>query len=305
MENEKKEHISVMLNEVLNYLKPQDDDVILDCTFGAGGYTKAILNKCNCNVIGIDRDDNVTKFVDEIKKEYKDRFKFYNVKFSEIKNIIKENSLNGLVLDLGVSSMQLDNANRGFSFNKEGSLKMTMGKNDIDAYTVVNEYNEKNIANIIYNFGEEQKSKIIAKNIIKYRKHKKIETTIELANIVRSCFKIKKTKIDNATKTFQALRIFVNDELNELRAILNDSISLLKNGGRIVVVSFHSLEDKIVKEFFNEYGDIKLKKINKYKEEKQKTIFSIMTKKPIVVSEIEIINNKRSRSAKLRGAIKC
>ena len=301
----KVEHISVMLNEVLTYLQPHDGDVILDATFGAGGYTKAILNSSNCKVIATDRDENVLKFANDIKNIYNDRFEFYNLKFSEIKNVLKENSLDGIVLDLGVSSMQLDNANRGFSFNKEAELKMTMGKNDINAYDIINNYDEKNIADIIYNYGEEVKSRVIAKKIIEYRKNKNIETTTELANIVRSCFPNKKTKIDYATKTFQAIRIFVNDELNELQTILNDSIKLLKSNGRLVIVSFHSLEDRIVKNFFNKNGDTKLEKINKYKDEKIKTIFKIITKKPVMVSEFEILKNNRSRSAKLRGAIKC
>ena len=301
----KKEHISVMLNEVLNYLKPKNGDVILDGTFGAGGYTRAILESCNCNVIGTDRDETVLKFVDGVKNDFKDRFEFYNVKFSEIKNVVEENSLDAIVLDLGVSSMQLDNGNRGFSFNKEAPLTMTMGRNNITAYDVVNDYDEKNIADIIYNFGEEVKSRAIAKKIIEYRKNKAIETTTELADIVRSCFPNKYTKIDFATKTFQAIRIFVNDELKELETILNDSVKLLKSGGRLVVVSFHSLEDRIVKDFLNDNGDCKLLKVNKYKEVQKETLFKVLTKKPVIVSSVEVDKNRRARSAKLRGAVRC
>ena len=303
-----KDHISVMLNEVINCLNPKDGDIILDGTFGAGGYSEAILNAANCKVIAIDRDENAIKFAELLKNKYGDRFEFFNTKFSSVKNVVEENSLNGLVLDLGVSSMQLDNGDRGFSFNKEAPLKMTMGLNDISAYDVVNNYDENTLANIIYNYGEEVKSRVIAKKIIEYRKHKKIETTIELANIVRSCFPIKKTKIDYATKTFQAIRIFVNDELIELKTILNDSIKLLKSGGRLVVVSFHSLEDRVVKQFFNTYGNIKHDKINKYNKEviaENSSVFNIIDKKPIMVSEEEINKNIRSRSAKLRWGIKC
>lgn len=301
----KKEHISVMLNEVLNYLKPKNGDVILDGTFGAGGYTRAILESCNCKVIGTDRDETVLKFVDGVKNDFKDRFEFYNVKFSEIKNVVEENSLDAIVLDLGASSMQLDNGNRGFSFNKEAPLIMTMGRNNITAYDVVNDYDEKNIADIIYNFGEEVKSRAIAKKIIEYRKNKAIETTTELADIVRSCFPNKYTKIDFATKTFQAIRIFVNDELKELETILNDSVKLLKSGGRLVVVSFHSLEDRIVKDFLNDNGDCKLLKVNKYKEVQKETLFKVLTKKPVIVSSVEVDKNRRARSAKLRGAVRC
>ena len=300
-----KPHISVMLNEVIEVLKPEDNQVILDATFGAGGYTKKILDSCNCKVIGTDRDISVEKFANEVKEKYQDRFTFYNLKFSEILDKLGENSINSIVLDLGVSSMQLDNSDRGFSFNKEAPLKMTMGKNDISAYDVVNDYEEYNIANIIYNFGEEVKSRIIAKKIVEYRKHKKIETTTELSQIINSCFPQKYYKINPATKTFQAIRIFVNDELNELKKILNDSISLLKSEGKLIVITFHSLEDRIVKDFLKANSDMNFGKINKYKEEKQFSYFKVLDKKPIIVSEQEARNNTRARSAKLRWAIKC
>lgn len=298
-------HISVMLKEVLEILQPKDGEIILDGTFGAGGYTKAILNTCNCKVIGTDRDITVKKFADDIKNQYQNRFEFYNLKFSEIKNIINENSLDGIVLDLGISSMQVDNGDRGFSFNKDAPLAMTMGKNDINAYDIINNYAEENIANIIYNYGEEVKSRQIAKKIVDYRKNKPIETTMELAEIVNSCFPKTFKKINNATKTFQAIRIFVNQELIELQTILQDSIKLLKTGGRLVIVSFNSLEDRIIKDFFKDNSELCLKKQNKYKDEEIKTIFKSLTKKPIIVSEDEVKNNVRSRSAKLRGVIKC
>jgi 16S rRNA (cytosine1402-N4)-methyltransferase len=302
---DKKSHIPVMINEVLDCLGPRDGEIFLDATFGAGGYAKAILDRADCSVIASDRDENVLEFADEIKNKYGNRFNFHALKFSEVKNVIGDDSLDGLVLDLGVSSMQLDDADRGFSFSKDSALKMTMGRNDITAFDIINQYGEKNIADIIYNYGEEVKSRVIAKKIVEYRRKKRIETTVELANIVRSCFASKKTNIDNATKTFQALRIFVNDELNELITILNDSIKMLKSGGRIVVVSFHSLEDRIAKDFFNKYGDVKTNKINKYREEEKETTFKVITKKPLIASANEVEINRRSRSAKLRSAIKC
>jgi 16S rRNA (cytosine1402-N4)-methyltransferase len=299
-------HKSVMLEEVLKYLQPKDGETILDATFGAGGYTRAILATGKCNVIGSDRDENVVKFADEIKKEYEKRFSFHNVKFSEIPFVIADNSLDGIVLDLGVSSMQLDVDNRGFSFNKDAPLNMSMGKSDCTAFELVNECDKYTIANMLYEYGDETNSRAIAEKIVQLRKIKPIETTVELANIVRSCFPAhKKGKIDNATKTFQALRIVVNDELEELKVMLNSSINLLKSGGRLIVVSFHSLEDGMVKKFFNENSDSKTKKINKYKEESKKTIFKILTKHPIAVSQEEANENRRARSAKLRGAIKC
>lgn len=292
-----------MLKEVLDSLSPKDGEIFLDGTFGAGGYTKAILDSCNCKVISTDRDENVKVFADDVKAKYGDRFNFFNIKFSEIASNFKKNSFDGIVLDLGVSSMQLDNANRGFSFNKEAKLTMTMGRNNLTAYDVVNDFKEDEIIDILYNYGDETKSRLIARKIIDYRKNKKIETTTELANIVKSCFGEKPFKINPATKTFQAIRIYVNDELNELKSILSDSGNLLKDGGRLVVVTFHSLEDGIVKEFFRR--NIDCEKVNKFgKTKEKKFIFKEICKNPVVVSEEEVVNNPRSRSAKLRWGIK-
>lgn len=258
-------HIPVMLEEVLTQLNPKTGDRILDGTFGAGGYSRLILERCaGCEVIAIDRDPSVTEFADILSKKYASRFTFHNSKFSEVENFIEKNSLDGIVLDLGVSSMQLDEASRGFSFSKEAKLAMTMGKNDFSAYDVVNSCSEANLISIIGEYGEESRARMIAKRIVSYRKFKPIETTTELASIVHSCF-ARKQKIDNATKTFQALRIFVNDELNELQKMLRSSISLLRSGGRLVVVTFHSLEDRIVKNFLMDVGDARKSKVNKYK----------------------------------------
>lgn len=305
--NKKYPHIPVMLNEVLEYLKPNDNEIFLDGTFGAGGYSRAILESSNCELVSTDRDEHVKFFADELKEEYQNRFNFLNIKFSEIKDHIKNNYLDGIVLDLGVSSMQLDNLDRGFSFNKESDLTMTMGKNNITAYDIVNYFKEKEIAEILYKYGEEHNSYAIAEKICKARKNKKIKTTVELANLIRECFAAPRFKIDMATKTFQAIRIFVNDELNELETLLRDSIDLLKKGGRLIIVTFHSLEDRIVKNFFNKFGDAKHIKVNKYKNDQieEKNIFRILTKKPLIVSKMESRKNIRSRSAKLRGAIKC
>jgi 16S rRNA (cytosine1402-N4)-methyltransferase len=295
-----------MVKEVLDSLDPRDNEVIMDGTFGAGGHSSAILERnSSCRVIGIDRDETVRKFADKIKLEYGNRFTFYNVKFSEIKNVVESNSLNGIILDLGVSSMQLDNTDRGFSFGREGKLLMTMGRNGITAYDVINSFSQEKIASIIYNFGDEVKSRAIAEKIVKYRKLKTIETTTELAALVKSCF-ARRGRIDNATKTFQAIRIFVNDELGELETILKYSIDLLKKNGRIAVITFNSLEDRIVKKFFSASGNMKNRKIDKYGlNESDSYIFDIPRKKPIVASDAEIYRNIRSRSAKLRWAIKC
>jgi 16S rRNA (cytosine1402-N4)-methyltransferase len=300
-----------MLEEVLFIMDPRDGDFILDGTFGAGGYTAALLARNNsCRVVGIDRDENVLEFAEDIKNTYGDRFKFYNIKFSDVSSVLRDGSLDGLVLDLGVSSMQLENGQRGFSFDREAGLLMTMGGNSLNAYDVVNVFSEKKIASIISEYGDELRSRAIARKIFEHRKLKPIETTIELAGVVRSCF-WKRGKIDNATRTFQAIRIFVNDELEELRTILRNSINLLKSGGRLVVVSFNSLEDRIVKRFFIENGNIRSKKNNKYGIDAPKSsveetaVFNVGSKKPMLPSGAEILRNPRSRSAKLRWGIKC
>jgi 16S rRNA (cytosine1402-N4)-methyltransferase len=286
-------HKSVLLSEVLHYLKPQDNETYLDCTFGAGGYTKAILQAAKCHVIGIDRDITTKQFADEINT---DRFKYYNMKFSEIDKLMA--TFDGIVMDIGVSSMQIDSADRGFSFQKDAPLDMRMGNNKISAYDIINRGGEGNLADIIYRYGDEVKARHIAKKIVQNRP---INTTFELANIVRSFYPRKIGKIDSATKTFQAIRIAVNDELGELEKVLELSKTLLKPGGRLIVVSFHALEDKIVKNFMNML--VIKEKHDKYKN--RQCSFELLTKKPVVPTNWEIADNIRSRSAKLRGIKKC
>lgn len=297
-------HVPVMLNEVIEYLKPSDDKIYVDCTFGAGGYARKILEGANCKLIGLDRDVSVKIFADDVKNQFRDRFEFYNTKYSDIEKVLNGRKVDGIVLDVGVSSMQIDNADRGFSFQKNSKLDMRMGENSISAYEVVNNYTEEELANIIYNYGDEVKSRHIAKKIVETRKNKPIETTFELADIVRSFYPVRKGKIDPATKTFQAIRIAVNDELNELKKILDISKSILNKDGRLVVVCFHSLEDKIVKDFIKEETN-KGKKNDKYSNKKDESDFELLTKKAVMPSNIEVKNNIRSRSAKLRALRKC
>ena len=297
-------HIPVMLKEVLDYLKPRDGEVFLDCTFGAGGYTKGILDFANSRVIAVDRDSSVEQFANRIRDEFKERFEFYNVKYSDVESILNGRKVDGIVLDIGVSSMQLDNAERGFSFQKNSRLDMRMGSDEISAYDVVNKTEEKELANIIYNYGDEVKSRHIAKRIVEQRKIKPIETTFELADIVRSFYVGKKGKIDPATKTFQAIRIAVNDELNELKKILELSKKILKKGGRLVVVSFHSLEDKIVKDFIKNETN-KGEKKDKYSKNDKSYEFELLTNSAVSPSDFEVKNNIRARSAKLRALVKC
>lgn len=297
-------HIPVMLNEVLEYLNPKDDEIFVDCTFGAGGYARKILEKANCKLIGIDRDESVKIFADDVKIKFGDRFEFYNDKYSNIEKILDNRKVDGIVLDVGVSSMQVDNCDRGFSFQKNSRLDMRMGNNSISAYEIINNTPEEELANIIYNYGDEVKSRHIAKKIVELRKIKPIETTFELADIVRSFYICKKGKIDPATKTFQAIRIAVNDELNELRKILEISKKVLNKDGRLVVVCFHSLEDKIVKDFVKQETN-KGKKNDKYSKNIIKADFELLTKKAITPNNREVQNNIRSRSAKLRALKKC
>ncbi|MDR3078672.1 MAG: 16S rRNA (cytosine(1402)-N(4))-methyltransferase RsmH [Rickettsiales bacterium] len=310
MQNEKiLGHSPVMLEEVLAILAPGDGELLLDATFGAGGYTKALLDaNDSCRVVALDRDENVREFARDVKNTYGDRFEFHNILFSEASSLLGGGSLAGLVLDLGVSSMQLEDGRRGFSFAREASLLMTMGKNSLTAYDVVNGFGEEELASLIYSYGEEPRSRVIARRIVSRRKLKTLETTLELATLVRGCFR-GRGKIDNATRVFQAIRIFVNDELEELRKILRDSLDLLGKGGRLVAVSFNSLEDRIVKRFFTENGNLRPRKNNKYgpspRESEVVANFSVPLRKPLLPSEAEVRRNPRARSAKLRWGLRC
>lgn len=307
--NDKNPHIPVMLNEVLENLRLKDFATYIDGTFGNGGYSKAILDSAdNVKLIAFDRDKNVLPRVEEFKRLYGERFIFFNEKFSNVLPVLEENNLvaqgvDGLVLDIGVSSMQIDNADRGFSFRFDSELSMAMGKNDIDAKDVVNNYDEKTLSDIFFVYGEEHKSKIIAKKIVRTRTEKPIETTGQLVNIIKdSVGEFYATKA--IPRIFQAIRIYVNNELGELSKILEDSEKILCHGGRLVVVDFHSLEDRIVKRF--------IQNKTKSKEENsrylpcnknrfyEKLSFKVVQKNAILPTEDEVKMNPRSRSAKLR-----
>lgn len=281
------EHISVLLNEVLDILNPSKGKIYFDGTFGGGGYSRAILEKANCQVIACDRDDLVIPIAEKLKSEFSSRFSFAHSKFSDIKKILAEQNvskLDGIILDLGLSNFQLEDESRGFSFNSKGEVNMSMGLCDETAMDVIRRLSEDHLANIIYTYSEERFSRRIAKTI--KRNLKQIKTAEDLANVIRSC--VKRTgKIDPATKTFQALRVFVNRELDELKKVLQESLYLLNPGGKIIIVSFHSLEDRIVKFFFKKCGT-------------DKNRFQVITKKPIVPQKEEIYSNPKSRSAKLR-----
>jgi 16S rRNA (cytosine1402-N4)-methyltransferase len=297
-------HIPVMLDEVLQNLNLQDGKVYVDATFGNGGYTEAILKAANCKVISIDRDPNVKPRADELGKKYGDRFEFRAGQFGDFHELINQ-QIDGAVFDIGVSSMQLDQAERGFSFSKNAPLDMRMSCEGTSAADVVNAMGEKELADIIYNFGEERKSRQIAAKIALYRKTKKIETTKELAEIIYSVIRKTPNAIDPATRTFQALRIFVNGELDELENGLKGATDCLNPMGRMVVVTFHSLEDRIVKNFFNENAG-KKEAVNRYAPvtTSNKNVVFAKVSKAVNPSQEEKDNNPRSRSAKLRYAIK-
>ncbi len=303
MPETRQKHIPVMLQEVLAALKPQKGELYVDATFGNGGYTKAILEAADCKVIALDRDSTVKIRANEIKNMYGGRFEFRAGQFGDFADLVPE-KINGAVFDIGVSSMQLDEAERGFSFSKEGALDMRMSQSGLSAKDIVNTYGEQELADLIYQYGEERKSRQIARQIAEYRKHKEIETTTELAEIIYKVIHKKFGEIDPATRTFQALRIAVNDELGELSRGLSGAANRLLKNGRLVVVDFHSLEDRIVKKFFNENGGRRVR-VSKYAPElvQDEHLFAEVSKVIVPAAE-ECAQNPRARSAKLRYAIR-
>ena len=301
-------HFPVMLPEVLATLMPKDGEVYVDGTFGAGGYTRAFLESAQCTVIAIDRDPAAIQRADAMKAEFGDRLIFVRGKFGdalELVNAAGYAQVDGFVLDVGVSSMQFDEAQRGFSFRFDAPLDMRMDTSSGEtAADLVNTMEEELLANLIYKYGDERKSRYIARAIVENRP---IETTLKLADLIRGVvFKSPKDKIDPATRTFQALRIAVNDELGELERGLVAAEKLLKTGGRLIVVSFHSLEDGIVKSFLYERAG-KNPSPSKYLPLGPKDAdpsFTLSPKKPLDPSKSETDINPRSRSARLRGAIR-
>ena len=278
-------HKPVLINEVIESIEPADDKIYFDATFGNGGYSKKILSSSNCKVIAIDRDPSVSSKAKEFEEKYKDRFKFIESRFSQITKVMEElerEKVNCFLFDIGVSSMQLDNANRGFSFMKDGPLDMRMSNTGKTAGELINTIDQNELADILFHYGDERNSRRIARSIINYRNKKEIKSTLELADIIKKNNKNFKSKINPATKTFQALRMFINNELEELHSGLNQALNLLSIAGKICVVTFHSLEDRMVKNFSKALGS------------------SVKVEKVIKPSDDEVRLNPRSRSAKLR-----
>ena len=297
-------HYPVLLTEIISIITPQYGGTFIDCTFGQGGYTKKILNFDNTKVIALDRDPESLKKAEEIKKKFEDRFLFKNIKFSQLNNLkLKNENVKGVIFDLGYSYTQIKDPKKGLSFETVGELNMKMGINDFSAKETIDNLDKKELSQIFKYFGDEKDSNRIAHNIVEDRATREI-TTEELVRIIESSKKKKNLKTHSATKVFQALRIFVNKEISELIYGLINAAKVVKKDGIIAVVTFHSLEDKIVKYFFKSLSENK--SVSRYlpKGEEKINLFKTINKKAISPSENEIKENPPSRSAKLRYVIK-
>ncbi|MDC1045502.1 16S rRNA (cytosine(1402)-N(4))-methyltransferase RsmH [Candidatus Pelagibacter sp.] len=297
-------HYPVLLKEIISIISPQYGGTFIDCTFGQGGYSKKILEFENTKVIALDRDIESEVKANQLKDKFEDRFLFKNIKFSQLNNLkLKNESVKGVIFDLGYSYTQIKDPKKGLSFQSEGNLNMQMGLNSYSAEDAINKLDERELDKVFKFFGEEKESKFIARNILKERSKKKIDTKT-LVEIIDKTKRKKNFRTHSATKVFQALRILVNKEISELIFGLINATKVLKKDGVLVVVTFHSLEDKIVKYFFKSLSE--QKSISRYTPvtEQPETLLRLNEKKAIVPSDEEIKENLPSRSAKLRYAIK-
>jgi 16S rRNA (cytosine1402-N4)-methyltransferase len=300
-------HIPVLLNEVIKYLDPKPNENFIDATFGEGGHSRAILGKTGPTgkILGIEKDEDLLKKFPISNFQFPNRLILVNDSYVNLRQIVEEyqfGPVNGILFDLGFSSWHLEESGRGFSFLRDEPLIMRYAhkiqnselkiKNYLTAAEIVNNYGEKELADIFWKYGEERFSRRIARRIAEERKIKPIKTTFDLAEIIKKAAPrgYGRGRIHPATRVFQALRIAVNNELENLKIGLTQALEILAPGGRMVVISFHSLEDRIVKNFF--------------REKKQESVLEILTKKPVVSQEEEIRQNPRSRRAKLRAATK-
>ena len=297
-------HYPVLLNELISIISPQHGGTFIDCTFGQGGYSKKILSYKNTKIIALDRDQKTKISADKISKIFSNRFIFKNKKFSQLEDLkLKNENIKAVIFDLGYSYSQIKDLNKGLSFYSTGNLDMRMGLNSFSADEVVNKLDLKELEKIFKYFGEEKEAKKIATKIVKERKINKLNTE-SLVQLIEKT-KIKKNfKTHSATKIFQSLRIFVNREITELINGLIAAAKVLKKDGILVVITFHSIEDKIVKYFFKSLSE--KKSISRYlpKIDQPETLFRMIEKKPIKPSDKEIKENPPSRSAKLRYLIK-
>ncbi|OYV24664.1 MAG: 16S rRNA (cytosine(1402)-N(4))-methyltransferase [Rhodospirillales bacterium 20-58-10] len=300
-------HIPVLRDEAVAMLRPEAGKIYLDGTFGGGGYARSILDTAPCTLWAIDRDPDAIARGAALAAHYPNRLHLLQGRISELCDLLNAAgvaSLDGAVFDLGVSSYQIDDPARGFSFRQNGPLDMRMGAGDVSAAKLVNTLPESELADILYEFGEEKASRRIAKAIVDRRSQQKFEMTADLASVIRSVVRPDKSGIDPATRSFQALRIAVNDELSDIEAALAQAASMLSPGGRLVVVSFHSLEDRIVKRFMagasgrtpgaSRHAPASM-------QQTAKPSFKLLTGSPVAASESESRANPRARSAKLRA----
>ena len=297
-------HYPVLLKEIISIITPQYGGTFIDCTFGQGGYSKKILEFKNTKVIALDRDKDSQKKANQIKLNFEDRFIFKNIKFSQLNNLkLKNEDIRGVIFDLGYSYTQIKDPKKGLSFQSKGNLNMQMGLNNYSAEDAINQLDEKELDKIFKFFGDEKESKFISRNIVKERSKKKIDTQT-LVEIIDKTKRKKNFKVHSATKVFQALRILVNKEISELIFGLINAAKVLKKDGVLAVVTFHSLEDKIVKYFLKSLSENK--SISRYVPVTQQaeTLFILNQKKAIVPTDKEVNENLPSRSAKLRYGIK-
>ncbi len=310
-EPETARHIPVLLSEVIESLSPHDGEVFIDATFGAGGYTRALLKAADCRVIAIDRDPSAIAGAQALCAEFPGRLTISEAPFSALDAIAEEQGftqVDGVVLDIGVSSMQLDDPERGFSFQADGPLDMRMSQKGPTAADVVNGLGEEELARILYVFGEERRSRAIGRAIVKARSEAPLRTTRALADVVSRVLGGRKEDGRHpATRTFQALRIYVNDELGELAKGLSAAERCLKPGGRLVVVTFHSLEDRIVKRFFTSHAGKESRASRHLPAQSLKSklpSFRIVNPRPLTPSKGELEVNPRARSARARVGVR-
>jgi len=298
-------HIPVLGRVAIDFLNVRDGGVYIDGTFGAGGYTRMMLDAAACRVIGIDRDPGAIVPGARLAEAVGGRLRLVEDRFANLDAVARAagcDAVDGVVLDLGVSSMQLDSAERGFSFRLDGPLDMRMAADGPSAADVVNAASERDLADIIFLLGEERRSRAVARAVVKARLDVPITTTRALADIVASVVRSRPGDIHPATRTFQALRMFVNDELGELATALVASERILKPGGRLVAVSFHSLEDRMVKSFFTDRSETRGGSRHAPEVTRAVPTFRVLTKRPVMADDDEVARNPRARSAKLRAA---
>lgn len=293
-------HKPVLLDETVKILSPEDGKTYLDCTFGGGGHTRKILESANCKVVAIDRDPEAAVRAEKVAADYPDRFEFRALDFSDLDKL-PERGFAGILFDFGVSSFQLDTAERGFSFMREGPLDMRMDTlHGMTALEYVESASEFELAEVLREYGEEPRFRKIARAIVEARDAGKIATTTDLANAIAAAAPSHE-RIHPATRAFQAIRIKVNDELGQIERALPKAFDALENGGVLAAISFHSLEDRIVKKFFKKMAGRPESRFDTSYVQDRVKLAELLTRKPIVPSDGEIAENPRSRSSKLRA----